>query len=146
MPVTDEVSFKWLRNSHTVGSAQVELTCRDELRTRKILYTSDIGGMKSQNHFVDSMEYARGYYDIVIGESTYGLRQDSGRKRKTDLDLIYTTINETLEQGGSVLFSAFSFQRTQELLVALYHLYGSQPYFNIPVVVDSRLSVEICKI
>lgn len=144
--IAENISLKLLHNSHTIGSVQVELICRDELRTKKILYTSDIGGFKTDNHFVDGLEPANGYYDFVIGESTYGHRADSGRKRKTDLDLMKTVINESVEQGGSVLFSAFSFQRTQELLVSLWEIYGSDHNFNIPVVVDSTLSVEICKL
>lgn len=146
MQITPEISLRLIENSHTVGSAQIELTCKDQLRTKKVLYTSDIGHISSENHFVDKMKLAEGYYDVVIGESTYGLNRDSRRRRKADLNLIKTTINECADCGGSVLFSAFSFQRTQELLVALYTLFGQDESFALPVIVDSQLSVDICKL
>lgn len=133
-------------NSHTVGSVQIRLYLRDELRTKKILYTSDIGAIKTENHFVDKFKPIEGYFDVVIGESTYGCQTDSHRKRKTDLELMRTTIDETLDKGGTVLMSAFSFQRTQELLYSLWVLYGSDRNFNTAIIIDSRLSVEICKL
>lgn len=144
--ITPEIQLSFLRNSHTVGSAQIKLVCKDGLRTKKVLYTSDIGAFETENHFVDRLEPATGYYDVVIGESTYGCRSDSNRRRKTDLDLLKTTADQAIEQGGSVLISAFSFQRTQELLLSLWEIYGGNPNFYVPIVVDSRLSVDICKL
>ena len=52
----DVVSFQWLKNSHCVGAAQLQLILNDGIKKRKLLYTSDIGGLETKNHYVENTE------------------------------------------------------------------------------------------
>ncbi len=138
------ISFQWLRNSHCLGAAQLQLILTDELRTKKILYTSDLGSMHTKNHYVENTELPDVFNDIVIMESTYGdAKRVSNKDRDFDKEHLRVAIDTALNRGGSVVMPCFSFSRTQELLTTLYLLYGKDDSFNTPVVIDSKLSCEI---
>ena len=142
--LNDCISFQWLRNSHCLGAAQLQLILDDGTKTRKILYTSDIGALKSVNHFLDKTEIPTMFNDITIMESTYGeTKRDSKKTRAFDVEHLRVAINTVLERGGSVVLPCFSFSRTQEILSTLYDLYGEDSNFHTEVVVDSKLSCEI---
>ncbi len=146
--VLDEnVSFQWLKNSHCLGAAQLQLILTDELRTRKILYTSDLGALNTKNHFVDNTEIPKTFNDVVIMESTYGDSKRVTRKtREYDLEHLKVAIQTTVERGGSVIMPCFSFSRTQEILTSLYEMFGEEENFKFPVLVDSMLSCEISEL
>lgn len=140
----DTVSFKFLHNSHCIGAAQIKIILKDERKTRKILYTSDIGAIKTPNHYVGKLGFDDSFNDVVIMESTYGDRKTSRRNRNTDAELLKSSIETSINRGGTYLLPCFSFMRTQEILTTLYELFGDNDNFKIPVIVDSELSVEIC--
>lgn len=143
--VNDILSFQWLENSHCVGAAQLQLILTGRHKTSKILYTSDLGSLKSDNHFVRDTYIPDFFNDLVIMESTYGSKARSKRKkRKFDNEHLKSAIETTIMHDGSVVMPAFSFARTQELLVTLYEMFGNDPTFTTDVVVDSVLSVDIC--
>lgn len=145
--LNDKISFQWFKNSHCLGSAQLQLILQDELRTKKILYTSDIGALHTQNHYVQDTEIPNTFSDITIMESTYGLDKRMSKKtRSFDLEHLKVAINTVIERKGSVVLPCFSFSRTQELLTNLYLLFGEDENFKTKVVVDSMLSCEISDI
>lgn len=144
--LNDNVSFQWLHNSHCVGAAQLQLILKDGNDTKKILYTSDLGALKSQNHYVDDTEIPTGYNDCVILESTYGdSKRATKKKRSFDVEHLRTAIETVIERKGTIIMPCFSFSRTQELLTTLYELYGDNLNFDIPIIVDSKLSCDISK-
>ena len=139
------VSFQWLKNSHCVGAAQLQLILNNGLKTKKILYTSDIGALHSQNHYVYDTEIPSMFNDITIMESTYGLKSRMTKKtRKFDVEHLRVAVNTVLDRYGTLVLPAFSFSRTQELLTVLYLLFGNIPDFNTEIIVDSMLSCDIC--
>lgn len=139
------VSFKWLKNSHCVGAKQLQLILNGENGKTSILYTSDIGGLESKNHFIEDTEICKEHNKFVIMESTYGEKnRDTKRTRKDDVEHLRVAINTTIERGGKVLLPAFSFARTQELLTTIYELYNKDKAFNYDIVIDSKLSCDIC--
>lgn len=143
----DKISFQWLRNSHCVGAAQLQLVLGKNGETRKILYTSDIGALHSDNHYVTDTEIPTFHNDVVIMESTYGSdKRKNYKTRKFDIEHFETAINTVLERGGSVVLPCFSFSRTQELLTTLFELYGENEDFKTDIIVDSKLSCEICEL
>lgn len=140
----DVVSFQWLRNSHCVGAAQLQLILTNGGKRKKILYTSDIGAIHSYNHYVLDTELPKDHNDIVLMESTYGDEKSSNSKtREYDVHHLKSAIDTTLARGGSVVLPCFSFSRTQEVLTTLYELYGNDVGFTTPVIVDSKLSCDI---
>lgn len=105
----DVVSFQWLKNSHCVGAAQLQLILNDGIKQKKILYTSDIGALQSKNHYVENTEIPTGFSDITIMESTYGLNTRLSKKtrefdvehlrvaKNIDTDLLQLQPNTSLE-------------------------------------------------
>lgn len=145
--LNEKISFQWLKNSHCVGAAQLQLILQDELRTKKILYTSDLGSLNTKNHYVDNTEIPKMFSDITIMESTYGSdKRNSKKTRSFDFEHLRVAINTVIERKGSVVMPCFSFSRTQELLTNIYLLFKDDSDFNIDVVVDSKLSCEISDI
>lgn len=145
--LSDDVSFQWLHNSHCIGAAQLQLILGQNGDTRRILYTSDIGALHTENHYVIDTEIPTSYNDVVIMESTYGSNKQKNYKlRQFDIEHFKTAVDTVLERGGSVILPCFSFSRTQELLTTLFELYGQDKSFKTDVVVDSKLSCEICEL
>lgn len=141
----DTISFQWLKNSHCVGAAQLQLILNDGIRKKKILYSSDIGALHTKNHYVDNTEIPTMFNDITIMESTYGLKTRTSKKtREFDIEHLKVAIETVLERQGTIVLPAFSFARTQELLTVLYELFGRTQDFKTKIVVDSMLSCDIC--
>ena len=131
-------------NSHCVGSRQLRLTLTDENNVKQhILYTSDIGALHTDNHYLNNTEIDTRGYRYAIMESTYGLKGRQNKKtRAFDLEHLRVAINTVLERGGTFIMPCFSFSRTQEILTNLYELYSNKD-FKYDIVVDSMLSCDI---
>lgn len=143
--LNDTVQFQWLKNSHCVGAAQLQLTFSNKYKTRRVLYTSDMGALHSKNHYVVDTEIPDMFNDTVIMESTHGsTSKNTTSNRDYDIKHLRSAIDTVLTRGGSVVMPCFSFSRTQELLTAIYDIYGHDDNFEYSVVVDSKLSCEIC--
>lgn len=143
-----QISFRFLHNSHIIGALQLELFIKNSLGiTKSILYTSDLGSFKVKNHYVDNNDEGN-KYNLIITECTYGKRtQESAPNRDKDLEKIRTCIQETcMDRHGRILIPVFSLSRSQEILTNLYELYHNDTTFNIPIIVDSPLILEINKV
>lgn len=142
--LNDTISFQWFKNSHCIGAAQLQLILHTEEKTRKVLYTSDIGSLQTKNHFVGSTEIPETFNDVAIMESTYGDASRATEKtRSFDVKHLKTAIDTVIDRKGSVIMPCFSFSRTQEILSTLYDIYGNDPLFKTAVIVDSKLSCDI---
>lgn len=141
----DVVSFEWLENSHCIGARQLRLNIVDANGvTKHILYTSDIGSLRTKNHYMANTIIDGRHYDVAILESTYGAPGRMSKKtREFDVEHLRVAINTTLERGGTVVLPAFSFSRSQELMTILYQLYSSSSD-DFQIIVDSKLTNEIC--
>lgn len=138
------ISFQWLYNSHCVGAAQIQIILDDGLKKKRILYTSDIGSMRTRNHYVENTEIPSFYNDYVIMESTYGDNKRISKKtRDYDVEHLKVAIETVLNRKGSLVFPAFSFSRTQELLTVIYEIFHNDKNFNTDICVDSKLSCDI---
>jgi metallo-beta-lactamase family protein len=145
--LNENVSFQWLHNSHCLGAAQLQLILRDKNNTKKVLYTSDMGALHSNNHYVTDTEIPNMFNDVVIMESTYGdSKRTSKKTRAFDIKHLNVAIDTVIERKGTVILPCFSFSRTQELLTTLYDIYGVRDDFRTPIFIDSKLSCDISKL
>ena len=146
--LNDNISFKLIRNSHIIGACQAEIYITNSLGVQKtILYTSDLGSFKVKNHYVTENDRCS-KCNLVISECTYGSRtKESAPNRSKDLEKLDTIIREVcIENKGRILIPVFALSRSQEILTNLYKMYGNDPTFNIQIVVDSPLILEINKV
>lgn len=142
------VSIRFLPNSHCIGATQIIITLKDGTQVKKVYYSSDLGAIHTQNHFVNDLQMVSDdeYFAAAFMESTYGDgKRDNKRKRKKDLDILKTVTLETIEKGGKVIIPSFAAVRAQEVLYSLYKIFGNDDSFKTDVIVDSPLMRDICK-
>lgn len=142
--LNDEISLRYINAGHILLSKQTELYIKNGSHTSKVLFTSDLGNIATQDSriFVENFEpiYKS---NIVIGECTYsGNKKDITKKTyEKDVDKIKTVINQyCVDSGHRVLIPTFSLDRMPYILWILYRLYGNDENFKIPIVVDSPLA------
>lgn len=143
----ENISFRLLRNSHIVGACQIELFIQTSSgHVEKILYTSDLGGVKNKNHYVDDTEFCT-KANVVISECTYGgAERNVNGDRAKDMNKIKDTVHQVCEvAGGRLLIPVFSLGKCQQILTDLYMLFGEDQHFKIPIVCDSPLIWEVTK-
>lgn len=141
----DTVSIFMLPNSHCLGAVQYLITLKDERKTRRILFTGDIGRLHDNaNHYVSKSGILDRRVDLVLSEATYGLGdRDTKRKRQQDIGILKQYIQSTVERGGSVVMPVFAFSRSSEVLTELYLAFKDDENFKTPVIVDGVLSAQM---
>lgn len=143
--LNDEISFKMISAGHIVNSAQIMVYFKDGEMTKRLAYTGDIGSPQIEHPYVVSYQPTE-FADVLIGECTYSAeaRGHKPRDREKDLEKIRTIIQTTcVENRSKVLFPVFSLDRLQTILTVLYQMYGGDPMFNIPVLIDTPLGHKI---
>jgi metallo-beta-lactamase family protein len=138
--LSPDIAVRFRNAGHILGSAMIEIWCKDGEKSIKIVFTGDMGNA-SIPLLKTPFDIREG--DFVIVEATYGTTQRT-RNRTTQFG---TEIRDTLQTGGSVLIPAFSLDRTQKVLFMLGRLKreGIIPG-KTPVYADSGLAREITRI
>lgn len=128
---------------HILGSAQVVLIIDDfETKMQRILvFTGDLG-RKNLPLLRDPFKIERA--DILITESTYG-----DRLHTSILDVagnLETIVKNTCKKGGKIIIPAFALERTQEIVYYLNILFQEKRIPELPIFVDSPLSVNLTEV
>ncbi|MFO7913649.1 MAG: MBL fold metallo-hydrolase [Desulfotignum sp.] len=139
-------TVKFYVAGHILGSAFSLITVKDGKRTKRILYTGDVGRfnkpiIKDPTLIFDEQDRD---IDLMIMESTYGDREhapvkDLGKSLKK-------VLLETFNRGGSLIIPSFAFGRTQELIYVLHELYKNNEVPGQPIYVDSPLASNITRV
>jgi len=104
-------TFQLIDAGHIPGSASILL----EYKGMRILYTGDINTLNSR--LVKGSRLDVKDIDVMICESTYGDREHTDRIETEDAFL--DAVEDTLDDGGSVIVAAFAVGRSQEILEIL---------------------------
>ena len=123
---------------HVLGSAMVLVEFEENGSRRKLIYSGDIG-RKNMPILEDPWEPDDA--DVAIMESTYGDR-DHDPIEKLDDDLA-EVIKRTHARGGKIIVPSFALERAQEFVYALKRLEMANRIPDMPVFVDSPLTVNI---
>ena len=142
--IDNNVAIRYTPAGHILRSCQTELYINGGSRTRKILFTSDLGNKMIQDRkvFVENFEPVTSA-NIVFAESTYGKKK--GSMTKKDILLDREKMKAVIEQycidsKHRVLIPSFSLDRVPFILWELYSIFGQDENFTVPVLVDSPLS------
>ena len=142
-----ELSFRFVRAAHILGSAMAELTLQTNGTRRRLLFTGDIGRVRNQHtapgKVVHSGPTEGESADILVMESTYGNRQHPTDDPRPALAAL---IRQTVERGGSVIVPAFAVERTQKFLFMLKELMEGGQIPRIPVYCDSPMAIQAVEI
>ncbi len=139
--VNSATRVRFVDAGHILGSTQVVVDVEENGKKRRILFSGDLGRkhlpiLRDPAH-VDEADY------LVI-ESTYGGRYHHPIE---DVDReLAKVINETVGRGGKIIVPAFSVGRTQELVYSLHLLMKDRKIPEIPIFVDSPLSVNATEV
>jgi len=126
---------------HILGSAIVVLDIEERGGKISIGFTGDIG--REVMPILRSRVPVRDL-DFLVLESTYGNRLH-GPMEDTEAKLA-DVVNRTAGRGGKVIVPAFSVGRTQQVIYSIHRLVESRRIPDIPVFVDSPLSVSATEI
>ncbi len=124
---------------HILGSAIVELWVTEDGRTRKVVFSGDLG-QPGRPIVRDPTPIAQA--DVLLVESTYGNRLH--RPLDETVDELCAVIDDTLRRRqGNVIVPAFALGRTQELLVLLAELRQQGRLPPMQVFVDSPMADKV---
>ncbi len=142
-----EISFRFVRAGHILGSSMAEVTLQTNGKTRRLLFTGDIGRVRERNatpgEVVRSGPTEGETADILVMESTYGNRQHPTADPRPELTSL---IRATAERGGSIVVPAFAVERTQKFLFMLKELMQAGQLPAIPVFCDSPMAIKAVEI
>jgi len=145
--LSTELSFRFVRAAHILGSSMAEITLQTGGQTKRMLFTGDIGRVRDVNiapgKVVHSGPQEGETADILVMESTYGNRQHPDNDPRPALA---TAIRKTVERGGSVIVPAFAVERTQKFIFMIKELMESGQIPRVPVFADSPMAIKAVQI
>lgn len=134
-------SVRFVQAGHILGAAIVEVEITEDGRSRRIVFSGDLGvdgaRLLGQPKAVSCPDY-------LLIESTYG---DRHRRESGDrTELLHEIIERTVNRGGKVVIPSFAVGRTQEVLARINDLVESGRLSGVPVYVDSPMAIQATKI
>ncbi|WP_447641378.1 MULTISPECIES: MBL fold metallo-hydrolase RNA specificity domain-containing protein [Chitinophagaceae] len=142
IPIEEGLEVYYADAGHIIGSTSVHTRIMENGKTRQLSFSGDVGRykdiiLKSPQTFPQA--------DFILIESTYGnsLHEDVFNSPDELLGWVKKTC---IDKKGKLIIPSFSVGRTQELLYFLNQLSNERQLPNIPVYVDSPLSLEATKV
>ena len=144
VPLSDELAIRYTDAGHILLSKQCEVYINGGSRTRKILFSSDLGNISTQDTrvFVENFKPVTSA-NIAIMECTYASKERQCTKEtyKKDVTKIKSVVEQyCIDNNSRVLIPSFSLDRTPYILWILYSLFGKDENFKIPILIDSPLA------
>ena len=134
--LSDEIKIEFTNAGHILGSSIILLYYMNKCFT----FGFDIG--QFQSIFYNEPKILE-KSDVLFLEATYG----AYNKVSIDYSFASNSIMNTINDGGSILFPAFTLEKTQKLLYLIKQMkINKQISSDIPVVLDSETSRKINKI
>lgn len=142
--LSDELAIRYTDAGHILLSKQCEVYINGGSHTRKILFSSDLGNIATQDTrvFVENFKPISSC-NIAIMECTYSSkdRQCTKETYKKDIEKIKSVVEQyCVDNNNRVLIPSFSLDRTPYILWILYSLFGKDENFKVPILVDSPLA------
>ena len=145
--LSPELSFRFVRAAHILGSCMAEISLQANGERRQLLFTGDIGRVLDHKvapgKVVHSGPAEGETADLVVMESTYGNR---AHPKEDPLPELARLISDTARRGGSVIVPAFAIERTQKFVFILKHLIESGQIPRMPVFCDSPMAIKAVEI
>jgi metallo-beta-lactamase family protein len=142
-----ELSFRFVRAAHILGSCMVEVLLRTNGQIRRLLFTGDVGRVRNSQvapgKVVHSGPQEGESADLLVMESTYGNRLHPASDPRPELAQL---IRETVARGGSVIVPAFAVERTEKFIFLLKELIESGQIPRVPVYCDSPMAIKAVEI
>ena len=141
----ENVSIRYTYSGHIFGAMQCEVFIKYNDHNYKIVFTSDLGNLKTSylKPFVQEFKPINGG-NVLIAESTYGGRHNININKKLvekDLEKIKSVVEQFCKQNKRrVLFPVFSLDKCPNILWVLYNLFKDDVDFDTKIIIDSPLT------
>ena len=136
--IAQGVTLTYYDAGHVLGSAMVALDVDVVGDRRRLLFSGDLG--RRNMPILRDPEVPPGASCLLM-ESTYGDRLHDPIEQMED-DLL-RVVKRTVERGGKVIIPSFALERAQEVIFALKQLKDQERLPDVPVYVDSPLTVKL---
>lgn len=143
--LNEEFSVRFREAGHILGSAAVEVWCKEGNQTTKTVFSGDLGKFDTpiiRNPFlIEDTDY-------LIIESTYGnkIHEYKENREKAMFDII----EDTLLKRGTVIIPSFAVGRTQEMIYGFNRQIDLKDRYKIlkttPVYIDSPLAISATEV
>ena len=146
LPAGPVVRARFWNAGHILGSASIEVeidTGASAASPLRLLFSGDLGPRNKAFHPDPD---APSGFDYLVTESTYGRSDRPELPAAKRRDLLRTEVLAALQRGGNLLIPAFAIERTQELLLDLARLFGTNELPRITVYVDSPMAIEATRV
>jgi metallo-beta-lactamase family protein len=140
--VIEGVRGQYFDAGHILGSASVRLTIEE--KGKKTFYLGFSGDVGRPNLPILKDPEFMGNVNALICESTYGGKLHAPAEESSQK--LLAVVRRTMERGGKIIVPSFSVGRTQDLVYQLNNLKNEGLLPDIPVFVDSPLSMKATEI
>jgi Cft2 family RNA processing exonuclease len=111
----DDIEIIFHPAGHVAGAAGVEI----HHKHRKIFITGDV--LFENQRTLAGAKFPLGHFDTLIMETTRGTTErPAGKERINEVTRLVSTINDTIQRGGSMLLPVFALGRMQEVFAILH--------------------------
>jgi len=136
--IAEGVTLTYYDAGHVLGSAMVALDVDVVGEQRRLVFSGDLG--RRNMPLLRDPEVPPGASCLLM-ESTYGDRtHDPIEQMENEL---HDVITRTIGRGGKVIVPSFALERAQEVIYALKQLKDQGRLPDVPVYVDSPLTVKL---
>jgi len=136
--IAEGVVLTYYDAGHVLGSAMIALDVDVVGEQRRLVFSGDIG--RRNLPLLRDPEIPPGASCLIM-ESTYGDRNHDPIEQMEDE--LQAVITRTIERGGKVIVPSFALERAQEIIYSLKKLRAQGRLPEVPVYVDSPLTVKI---
>jgi metallo-beta-lactamase family protein len=143
--LNDNVKIIFRNAGHILGSSFIEVYFIDEdtESKTKLIFSGDIG---HENLPIINKPDTPLTADLLVFESTYGNRIHENVDDKQRMEDLKNVVLDTIAKKGKLIIPAFAVERTQDLLFSLNKLFAAKQIPEIPVFIDSPLSIKATRI
>jgi metallo-beta-lactamase family protein len=135
VPVTGDITVRFVNSGHLLGSAFAVLTLAVD-GGRQVVFSGDVGRY-DRPIVPDPLPVEEA--DTLVVESTYGDRRHEPDEDGARLAAI---VSETIGRGGKVVIPAFAIGRVEEVIYWLRRLEEAGRIPSVPVFLDSPMALE----
>jgi len=136
--LSSHFSLKFFFAGHILGARMVEVTVQENGKTKKLLFSGDLG--RFPQLIIPEPAVPEDGFDYMLLESTYGDRlhpkEDIGAR-------LASIVESTAAYGGTVVIPSFAVGRTQELLYLFRELIERNKLHSLPIHVDSPMAIDV---
>ena len=136
--IADGVTLTYYDAGHVLGSGMVALDVDVVGEQRRLVFSGDLG--RRNMPLLRDPEVPPGASCLLM-ESTYGDRTHDPIEQMEDE--LHDVITRTIGRGGKLIVPSFALERAQEVIYALKQLKDRGRLPDVPVYVDSPLTVKL---